>query len=194
MSRVRCRAIGGAIAAVLLAVAVVAGIASGPAAGSLFADGGLSIAGLTIVPGDVAVLSPVVLQVDTGPHAIVLGEVGVSGPAVDDRVATVELVGYLDIAGGGVPEIMRGEQEAAAQRDHLVPVGSHVQVGGADPLAVLVLVRGKRLGTWRSDSVDVRYEIDGREVVEHLHVALGVCVVRAIDEDCDPGSPAWATR
>ncbi len=71
MSVVRRRAIGGVIAAVLLMVAVVAGMASGPAQGSVFEDGRMSIAGATTEPGDVAVLSPVVLQVDSGPRVVV---------------------------------------------------------------------------------------------------------------------------
>lgn len=176
-------------ACLLLLVAAGCSTAEGQA---FVVPDGQAMSSLTTTVGEVVLFSPFPLQGTGMATNVTLKGVSVEGDAVDDKVGSVELAGYYDPATGGLIGTARGSDALAAAKSRLLPSGQELNVADSPPnLAFLVAVRGRALGNWRADYVNVSYTVDGHEEIQHIKYGLGVCVVKTLDEPCDAGLPPW---
>ncbi len=175
--------------AVPAAVAVLAVGCSGREAGHAFvAPEGFARSGISVVPGETAVVGLGRLRLADPDTTATLVSLDVEGEHVSARAGRVLGVTVYPITdSGGIGAITAADLPGADGNGGWQLTSPHgAVVSAGEPLGVAVVVLGDSVGSWSSDSLVVEYLVDGREQRQRIAIGAGVCVVTAAGEDCDP--------
>ncbi|WP_299440771.1 hypothetical protein [uncultured Phycicoccus sp.] len=171
------------------AVAVlVVGCSGGEAGHAFLAPEGFARSGISVAPGETAVVGLGRLRLADPDTTATLTSLDVQGEqvaATAGRVLGVKVYRITDSGGiGAITAADLAGVDGNGGWQLTSPDGA--VVSAEQPLGVAVVVQGDSVGSWSSDSLVVEYVMDGREQRQRIAIGAGVCVVTAADEDCDP--------
>ena len=181
---------GAALASLSLLALAGCGLVPGADA---FTDHGSVFTGMTLEPGETAVIGLAVLRLDDEDTSATLTSLSVEGGRSDATAGSVVGVEVYDLAGGGGIGAVRESdlvgEDGRARWTLEQPEGA--VLSGSDELGVVVRVRGDALGTWTSRTLVVEYDTGGSGRTQRFRAGAGVCVVadRATAPPCDPVPP-----
>lgn len=168
-------------------VGFLVGCSGNDASHAFEAPEGFSYSGLPVTPGTTAVIGLGTLQlVDPGTSAKLVA-LRVEGDHVTDRAGQVLGVNVYSMAeSGGIGAITESSLTGInGSNGWKLKQPAGAVVGAQEPVGVAILVRGRSIGSWSSDTLVVDYRMDGRPLAQRISIGAVVCVVADLSQGCE---------